>query len=238
MATKTESKAVDDVVLFENDVRASREEKTLVTGITVAIGEVLGGVRAVGTLTFTNTGNDTETITIDGKVYTLQATLTDADGNVHIGASAAATALNLVNAINGHGGTPGTDYANSMRAHPTVTAREGAGDTVVVTAKKHGTAGNAIQTTETSTHCSWGAATLASGADADNLNANGTEPEGRDAIGICLEAVTTAAAGKKIPVLVRDAVVNKSQLTYGSASDTTVVDSVLEDKGIVLRSEP
>jgi hypothetical protein len=46
-----------------------------------------------------------------------------------------------------------------------VTAAAGAGDTLVVTAKTKGTAGNAIASTETLGSGSWGAVTLAGGVD-------------------------------------------------------------------------
>lgn len=66
---------------------------------------------------------DTETITFGSKTYTFQATLTNVDGNVHIGASGADTATNLLNAINASGGgTPGTDYAAATTAHPDANA--------------------------------------------------------------------------------------------------------------------
>jgi hypothetical protein len=120
-------------------------------------------VAAAGTLTGTANFANTETVTIDAKVYTFQTTLTDVDGNVQIGASLAASLQNLLDAIN-LTGTPGTQYASSMTLHPTVTATGNTATTLTVAAKDSGTAGNAIVTTETATNASWGAATLQNGA--------------------------------------------------------------------------
>lgn len=105
-------------------------------------------VKAAGTLTLVANPGDAETVTIGAKVYTFQATLTNVDGNVKIGASTAATLTNLIRAINLSGGTPGTDYAAAMTVHPTVTAAQGAGTTMLVTAKAGGTAGNSIVSTD------------------------------------------------------------------------------------------
>lgn len=125
---------------------------------------------ASGVLTSSANYANTETVTINGKVYTFQTVLTNVDGNVFIGASEAASLTNLANAINGSGGTPGTDYAALTTAHPTVTAATGT-HTVTVTAKTAGSAGNALTTTETSATAAWGGATLTGGLTSNNLNA-------------------------------------------------------------------
>lgn len=120
---------------------------------------------ATGILTLTGDPLDTETVTIGAKTYTFQTVLTDVDGNVLIGATAADSIANLVAAIT-LGAGAGTTYATSTTAHPTVTAADGAGDTVDVTALTAGSAGNAIATTETLTNGSFAAATLLGGVDA------------------------------------------------------------------------
>lgn len=56
-------------------------------------------VAATGILTLTGQPLDTETVTLDTKVYTFQTTLTDADGNVAIGSSASVSLDNLIAAI-------------------------------------------------------------------------------------------------------------------------------------------
>jgi len=118
--------------------------------------------KAVGTLTFTGVATNAQTVTIGGKVYTTQTTLTDVDGNVLIGASQTVTCANLAAAIN-LGAGAGTTYATAMTIHPTVSATSAAA-VLTVTAKVPGEIGNLIATTETQTNASWGAATMASGS--------------------------------------------------------------------------
>ncbi|KKM07594.1 hypothetical protein LCGC14_1732380, partial [marine sediment metagenome] len=64
-----------------------------------------------------------ETVTIGSKTYTFQGTLTNVDGNVHIGANALASLANLRDAINLWSGA-GTNYASSMTLHPEVLIRQ------------------------------------------------------------------------------------------------------------------
>lgn len=118
---------------------------------------------AYGTLTASGVFTDTQTVVVGGKTYTTQTTLTNSDGNVLIGASAAATLQNLYDAIN-LSGTPGTQYAAAMTANTRVRATRVTATTLVVTALTPGEVGNLIASTETQTNAAWGAATLASGA--------------------------------------------------------------------------
>lgn len=124
-------------------------------------------VAATETLTFTGQPLDTETVTLDAKVYAFQTVLTDVDGNVLIGAAASDSLDNLIAAIT-LGAGAGTKYATSMTLHPTITAVAGAGDTMGATAKKKGTAGNSRATTETLTNGSFGGATLSGGTQWDD----------------------------------------------------------------------
>ena len=154
-------RAIDDLNQDLHDIERKRIlRRHAVVG---ADATVPSGVAATGTLTLAGNANDTETVTIDTKTYTFQATLTDVDGNVFIGATASDSLDNLIAAIT-LGAGAGTLYAASTTLHPTVTAAAGAGDTMDATAKKQGTAGNTIATTETMTNGSWGAATLTGGA--------------------------------------------------------------------------
>jgi hypothetical protein len=116
---------------------------------------------ASGTLTTTGVFSNSETVTIDTKVYTFQTALTNVDGNVLIGANVAASLANLAAAI-GLGAGSGTTYAAAMTVHPTVTATATA-TTLVVTAKTGGTAGNSIATTKVAANATFGAATLTGG---------------------------------------------------------------------------
>jgi hypothetical protein len=119
-------------------------------------------VSAIGTLTSSGVFVDTQTVTVGGKVYTTQTTLTNSDGNVFIGGSASATLQNLLDAIN-LTGTPGTQYAAAMTRNAQVFAVSKTATTLVVKAKSPGTIGNLIASTESQTNVAWGAATLASG---------------------------------------------------------------------------
>lgn len=120
------------------------------------------GLPAVGTITSDGTApNNNDTVTIDTKVYTFKTTLTNTEGEVLIGGSAAAALDNLKSAINHSSGFGSTYYC--AVAHPTVAATTNTATTQVVRARVIGTAGNSIATTETSSHLSWGGATLTSG---------------------------------------------------------------------------
>jgi hypothetical protein len=104
--------------------------------------------RAVTTLTFTENGADTNTITIGGKVYTLQASLTNVDGNVKLGGTTAVTIANIVAAV-GLGSGAGTLYATAMTANPHCRVRSSTATTIVFEAKVPGTIGNLIPSSDT-----------------------------------------------------------------------------------------
>jgi hypothetical protein len=105
-----------------------------------------------------------DTVTIDTTTYTFRAALTvpHVANEVLIGVSAAAALDNLKSAINLTDAT-GTTYSSNTKIHPTVTATTNSNTEQTVVAKLPGTAGNAIVTTENSTHLSWTAGTLAGG---------------------------------------------------------------------------
>ena len=124
-------------------------------------------VKATQTLTSDATNvSDGDTVTIGGYVYTFKTNLTASTAafEVKIGADAATSLDYLKEAINGTG-TPGTNYGSKTYAHPDVVATTNTNTTQVVEAINAGTEANAIATTETSSHLSWGAATLAGGAN-------------------------------------------------------------------------
>jgi len=127
-------------------------------------------VTATGVLTFTGLAIADETVTIGSQVYTWKAAIGDTANEVLIGASAADCITNLVAAINGAAGN-GTLYGALTDANVDVTAADGAGDTIDLTAIPAGALGNAVATTETLTNGSFGAATLTGGVDGDTLNA-------------------------------------------------------------------
>src|SRR6185436_19426497 len=116
------------------------------TGTATLTGNANPAAAAIGTLTLTDNAADGQTVTIDGKVYTFQDTLTNVDGHVLIGASASDSIDNLIAAIMLGDGS-GTLYAAATAPNSSVTAAVGDGDTMVVTATTPGTAGNSIATT-------------------------------------------------------------------------------------------
>lgn len=85
--------------------------------------------------------------------------------NVATGVSAAAAALDLIDAIN-RAAYPSPAYSTGMILNPLVSAATGGAGIVNVTAKEYGTAGNQILTTETGANTSFGAGTLTGGSSA------------------------------------------------------------------------
>lgn len=112
--------------------------------------------RAVGVITSGVIAN-AETITVAGKVYTFQTTLTNVDGNVNLGADDDASLDNLAAAINlGNTGESavgaGTDYAAAMTVNPHCTAvAVSDGATVNVSAIVPGVVGGFIPMLEATT---------------------------------------------------------------------------------------
>jgi hypothetical protein len=121
-------------------------------------------VPATTTLTLTGVPSNTQTITIAGKVYTWQTTLTNTDGNVFIGASAAACCTNLIAAVT-LGSGAGTKYAAATVVNATCDAEEASGDTVRIMAKVHGAAANGTAVTETMSNATLSSGTLTGGDD-------------------------------------------------------------------------
>lgn len=78
----------------------------------------------------TNVANN-DTVTIGGKVYTFQTTLTNVDGHVLIAGNLSGSLTNLIHAINGVGGVSGTDYAALTVPSTSVEATDSNGSCVV-----------------------------------------------------------------------------------------------------------
>lgn len=162
---------VGDVTLTQDQIVAAPPGAVSDTSIVIdstLLPSLLEYIASTGTLTGTGTFSNGETVTIGTKVYTMQSTLTDVDGNVFIGASLAVSLANLCAAINLDAGA-GTLYAASMTEHPTVTCTGSDATTMDVEAKTPGTAGDTIATTETAANASWGGATLGGGQDGDQV---------------------------------------------------------------------
>lgn len=145
---------------------------------------VLDPVPAGGILDMSG-GNATnlETVVINGKTYTWEASLTNVDGHVKVGTTTAQSINNLIAAIN-LGSGKGTAYATATTLHPTVRAEIGPiPSSVAVEAKQVGTVGNAITTTETMLNGFWvNGATLVDGADGDLTTVGEISPTGPPAM--------------------------------------------------------
>lgn len=131
----------------------------------------LTAVAATGVLTNTDVVVTTNTVVVGGKTYTFQATLTNVDGNVQMGAAGAVAESfqNLLNAIN-LTGTPGTDYATLMTKNKQVRCTSAALLVLNVQATVVGTVGNLIASTAGLDNGAWGAVTLENGAgDSDEV---------------------------------------------------------------------
>lgn len=137
---------------------------------------VVNPVAATGVLTTVGTLDDAETVSIGGRLYTIQASLTAAVGHVKRGATVALTLANLKNAINQTGGVPGTDYDHvNTPANAYVTAVNDA-TTLTATAIVGGTVGNSIPLGEAAANASWSSATLTGGTGGRALNSFGLIP--------------------------------------------------------------
>jgi hypothetical protein len=108
---------------------------------------VTWGVKATATLSFTGIPANGQHVTVGAKTYTFQTALTEADGHVLIGATAADNAAHLLAAIT-LGAGAGTNYAAATTAHPSVTAYAASTTQVLFEALLGGIGGNAIATTE------------------------------------------------------------------------------------------
>jgi len=117
---------------------------------------------ATETLTLTANAADTETVTIDGKVYTFQTVLTNVDGNVLIGASASDSIDNLIAAMNLAAGA-GSLYAAATTIG-TYSGAAGAGDTLDASSIITGTQSNGDSVTEGLANGAWGSPTTSGGA--------------------------------------------------------------------------
>jgi len=119
-------------------------------GVTSATSIAPAGTEATGILTFAANPTANDTCTIGGITYTFVATPTAAN-DIDIGAAATNSLDNLIAAINGAAGE-GTLYGTGTVSNPVVSAAAGSGDTMDLTARTAGTAGNSIATTETFTN--------------------------------------------------------------------------------------
>lgn len=114
------------------------------------------------TLTMTDVFLNTQTVVLGSRTYTFQDTLTDVDGNIHIGATLAETLQTFLEAVNlSGGGIP--DYADAMTIHADVVAVSVTATTITFRGDVAGISQNTLTSTETQTNGSFPGATFASG---------------------------------------------------------------------------
>ncbi len=148
----------------------------------------------------------TDTVTINGKVYTFIATPA-ADGDVDVGASDAGSMENLCRAVC-LGVGAGSKYDIDTVGNPEVEA-EGVGDTIVITAKTlDATLGDAIATTSTGGTLTWDNATLEGGVTGTDyylirLSANTFSFATSKANALAGTAAALADAGTGVHTIVR-----------------------------------
>lgn len=141
------------------------------------------GTAAAGTLTSDATiPTDGDTVTIGGQVYTYRTALSNSGNTpyeVLIGANTTASLANLKSALAGTAGS-GTTYGAGTPINADVTAGTATATTLALTATNKAY-GNTVPTTETSSHLSFGAATLTTGVpsiSAADTTANAGESGG------------------------------------------------------------
>jgi hypothetical protein len=135
-------------------------------------------VAATGTLTFSGTVTNNQTVTIGSRTYTFKTALSSGPtvaNEVLIGADAVASRNNLVAAVNAAAGV-GTTYSTGTLVHADVTAVAVSTDAITLTAAVAGVAGNSIVTTDTVTNAAFGAATLTGGTAATAYTAASVDP--------------------------------------------------------------
>ena len=125
----------------------------------------VNGFKAYTTLTAAGNCANTNTLTLDGKVYTIKSALTPAEGEILLGGTAADTLTNIQLAINRT--NPGTNDGVKYKvaaAHPTMSAENLTATTLIFQALTAGVAGNSLATTKTLANMTLTGTTLANGS--------------------------------------------------------------------------
>lgn len=211
--------AIRGIQTIADDLHALERKRVLVASCILQDIPIAAAVAATGTFTSTGAFSDGETVTIGSQTYTFKSPFVNAANNIDASGTQAQTHENLRRAINGDG-VAGVNYGTGTPVNADVTATDGA-TTNVLTAKKSGTFGNTVATTETCANASFGAATLTGGSGGDvKILAAGELP-----------ANTTAAVGA---VTTRGTVLATHPGTFGVASLAEVSGSTaIAPKSIV-----
>lgn len=136
-----------------------------ITGADAAIG-CTTPTQATATLTLAGNAVAGETFTIGARTYTWATSANSQTGNlVKVGAAATDSIDNAAVAIN-HDAGDGSLYSYNTPQNADVSAVNGPGDTLVITARQLGADGNGIAVSEAMSAASWGATATAGGASA------------------------------------------------------------------------
>ena len=121
---------------------------------------------AVDSLTGPGPIVDGDTVTIGGKTYTWQATLTNVNGHVQLGANDDESLQNVLDALQ-LTGTPGTQYAAAMTANTYVSGQSAGGGSLNIQALVPGIVGNTVPVSQSiaSGNYLWNTPTLDGGHD-------------------------------------------------------------------------
>ena len=115
--------------------------------------------------TFTGVPANNDTITLAGRTYTWKTTLDNTmKDQIFIGATAAACATNLADAINANPATAGAGFSFPTWYHQTLAASASSA-TVTVVVMISGSAGNGTGLSASTTHFSWAGSTTSGGTD-------------------------------------------------------------------------
>lgn len=127
-----------------------------ITSLSIEEGTPVNAVAAVSTLTFSGSVSDGEIVTIGTDVYEFDTDASVTGDNIAVDVSGGATAPDAVTAL--------VAMITANATEP-VSAVDGSGDTVVVTADVKGTDAESIVTTTDCANGAWDESTLANGVD-------------------------------------------------------------------------
>lgn len=154
-------------------------------------------VPATGVLTSDGTNvSDGDTVTVGSKTYTFKTTLTPSEGEVLMGPTADLSLQNFAFALNHDRATAGVNY-QAAAANADVSAGSINSHALTVTARVVGS--SSVASTETSSHLSWGASTLAGGTSTlatfefDTAASPGAVTAGNIRVDVSAAATATAA---------------------------------------------
>ena len=170
------------------------------------------GASATGTVTYTTQPANGDTVVINGRTYTFRTVLTNVNGYVFIGATLAATLINLRDAIN-LAGLPGSQYANLTTANLDVTATA-TGTVLTLTSITHSAAANADTLAVTGVAGTASGATLSGGSNLAATN---------DVVSYLIECTVAGASGvAKLKVTADPASESLAEVVVTSGSPFTV----------------